>query len=155
MSNRDKLKEDINAAGRYLTTISIIFHQAVSHKAGLSGADHKYLDLLFHEGPMTAGRLAELAGLTSGAVTGIIDRLEKKGLVKRESDPDDRRKVLVVAQIDKAMKLMAPVFEPLQSDLDKFYDRFTDDQLKTIYEYIQCTNKFFHEKTKQLRDGGL
>ena len=152
MSNRKKIIDDINSAGRYLSTVSILFHQAVAEKAGLSGADHKYLDLLFHEGPMTAGRLAELSGLTTGAVTGIIDRLEKKGLVKREKDPNDRRKVLVAANFENAMKLLGPVFEPLQSDLESFYDRYTVEQLETIHDYITNTIEFFQQKTGQLRE---
>lgn len=152
MSNREKLIEEINSAGRYLSTVSILFHQAVAEKAGLTGADHKYLDLLFHEGPMTAGKLAELSGLTTGAVTGIIDRLEKKGLVNRESDPNDRRKVLLVANFENAMKLLGPVFEPLQSELDSFYDDYSDQQLKTIHDYITGTIRFFQDKTSQIRD---
>lgn len=152
MSNREKLIDDINSGGRYLSTVSILFHQAVAEKAGLSGADHKYLDLLFHEGPMTAGRLAELSGLTTGAVTGIIDRLEKKDLVIRKRDPGDRRKVLVAANFETAMKLLGLVFEPLKSDLESFYDRYTDKQLETIHDYITNTINFFQQKTIQLRE---
>jgi len=151
MANRKKIIDDINAGGRYLSTVSILFHQAVAEKAGLSGADHKYLDLLFHEGPMTAGKLAELSGLTTGAVTGIIDRLEKKGLVNRQDDPHDRRKVLVAANFENAMKLLGPVFEPMQSDLESFYDRYTDTQLKTINDYLTNTIDFFKKKTQQIR----
>lgn len=150
MSNRDKLIDDINSAGRYFSMVSILFHQAVAEKAGLSGADHKYLDLLIQKGPITAGKLADLTGLTSGAVTGIIDRLEKKGLVKRESDPHDRRKVLVVANFENAMKIFSPVFKALQSDLESFYDNFSDEQLKTIHEYLSSTIEFFKEKTHQI-----
>jgi len=151
MSNRKKIIAEIHTAGRYFSTVTTLFHHAVADKAGLSGADHKYLDLLFQEGPMTAGKFAELTGLTTGAVTGIIDRLEKKGLVKRESDPDDRRKVLLVGNFENAMKLLGPVFELLQTDLESFYDDYSDEQLKTIHDYLTGTIDYFREKTRQLR----
>src|SRR5690625_5307671 len=96
-----------------------MFHLAIAEKAVISGTDHTYLDIRFQEEAVTAGRLAELTGLTTGAVTGITVRLDKKGLVKRERDPDDRRKVLVVLQTEVAMKQLGPVFEPLGKDLDR------------------------------------
>src|SRR5690625_7182278 len=99
---REELIEELLSEGRRASTATIMFHQAIAEKAGISGTDHKYLDILFQEEAVTAGRLAELTGLTTGAVTGIIDRLEKKGLVKRERDPDDRRKVLVVLQTERS-----------------------------------------------------
>lgn len=148
---REELIEEINTAGRKMSTVTVIFHQTVAEKAGLSGGDHKYLDLLFQEGPMTAGRLAILTGLTTGAVTGIIDRLEKQGLVKRERDSDDRRKVLVVPLIEKAMKRLAPVFEPLRDDLETFYEKFSDNELEVILKYLVDTIEFFYSKIQQLK----
>lgn len=82
--SQEKLLDEINAAGRKMSTATILFHQTVAEKAGISGTDHKYLDVLIQEGEMTAGRLAKLSGLTTGAVTGIIDRLEKQALVTRK-----------------------------------------------------------------------
>src|SRR5690625_288136 len=102
--NREELIEEILSCGRTMSTSTVLFHQSIAEKAGMSGTDHKYLDILFQSGPITAGKLAELSGLTTGAVTGIIDRLEKQKLVRREQDPQDRRKVLVVLQEDEAMK---------------------------------------------------
>ena len=63
---------------------SIQMHEAIARKAGLSGTDHKYLGFLIEKGQMTAGELSNLTGLTTGAVTGLIDRFEKKKLVKRQ-----------------------------------------------------------------------
>ncbi len=155
MSNKKKHRQElinaINEEGRKMSTVTVIFHQAIAEKASLSGADHKYLDLLFQEGEMTAGRLAELTGLTTGAVTGIIDRLEKQNLVKRQRDPNDRRKVIVVVQVENAMKRLVPVFESLQADLAAFYDKYSDQDLEVIREYIMDSNEFFQQKTRQLR----
>src|ERR1041384_2445508 len=70
---------------------SLQMHEAIARKAGLSGTDHKYLGFLMEKGQMTAGELANLTGLTTGAVTGLIDRFEKKKLVKRRFAEDDRQ----------------------------------------------------------------
>jgi DNA-binding MarR family transcriptional regulator len=150
-NSRDKLIEEINAAGRNMSTVTIIFHQTVAAKAGLSGSDHKYLDLLFQEGSMTAGKLADLTGLTTGAVTGMIDRLEKQEMVKRERDPEDRRKVIIVPQMEKAMKRLAPVFEPLRDELEAFYDKFSNEELEVIREYLQSATDFFQLKVRELK----
>ncbi len=149
--SRHELIEEINAAGRKMSTVTVIFHQTIAEKAGLSGSDHKYLDLLFQEGAMTAGRLAELTGLTTGAVTGIIDRLEKQGMVKRESDPDDRRKVLVVPLMENAFKRLAPVFEPLREDLEAYFDPYSDEELEIIRKYLVDTVAFFSSKIQKLK----
>ena len=78
---------------------SIQMHEAIGRKAGLSGTDHKYLGFLIQKGQMTAGEFAKLTGLTTGAITGLIDRFEKKKLVKRQFADDDRRKVIIVPDV--------------------------------------------------------
>src|SRR5918994_2391650 len=80
---------------REMSTETIMFHQAVADELGLNITDHKCLDLIHRFGSMPAGRLAELTGLTTGAVTGIIDRLEKAGYARRANDPNDRRRTIV------------------------------------------------------------
>jgi len=143
---REKLIEEVNTASRQMSTTAIMFHQSVAEKAGISGTDHKYLDVLLQHGEMTAGELAKKCGLTTGAVTGIIDRLENEGLVKREDDPNDRRKVLVVPQVEKVMEKLSPIFNSLKEDLDHFYKDFSDEDLKIILRFMQKINGFFKNK---------
>src|SRR6516165_2248368 len=81
--------------GREMGTAAIIFHQAVADCLGLNPMDHKCLGLVHDAGEATAGDLAEWTGLTTGAVTGVIDRLEQAGFVRRADHPTDRRKVVV------------------------------------------------------------
>ena len=64
-----------------------MFHQAIADRLGLNVTDHKCIDLLLMKGPLTAGELAGMTGLTTGAITAVIDRLEKAGFVRREDDP--------------------------------------------------------------------
>jgi DNA-binding MarR family transcriptional regulator len=112
-------------------------HEAISRKAGLSGTDHKYLGLLIESGPMTAGELSQRTGLTGGAVTGLIDRLEKKKLAKREFDKEDRRKVFIVANEANTMKLLTPLFKDLQQKTTKLLASYTDMELEIITKYMQ------------------
>src|SRR5438067_7436953 len=98
---------------------SIQMHEAIARKAGLSGTDHKYLGFLLVKGQMTAGELSKLTGLTTGAVTGLIDRFEKNNLVKREFVKDDRRKVIIVPDIEKIKGLFAPLYKDFRSESEK------------------------------------
>ena len=82
--------------GREMSTMTVLFHTRIAEQMGLSGTDHKCLELAMRSRePLTAGQIAQLSGLSTGAVTGVIDRLEARGFVRRVRDPHDRRKVLV------------------------------------------------------------
>src|SRR3982074_552829 len=94
---------------------SIQMHEAIARKAGLSGTDHKYLGFLIEKGQMTAGELSNLTGLTTGAVTGLIDRFEKKNLVKRQFDKDDRRKVIILPNTENIMALFVPLYKEFRN----------------------------------------
>jgi DNA-binding MarR family transcriptional regulator len=93
------------------------------------------VDFLNMEGRMTAGRLAELTGLTTGAITGVIDRMEKVGLVRRERDPDDRRKVYV-AIVPEALAKVGRFYEPLQKAVTKDWEGYTDAELKLLLRFM-------------------
>ena len=90
---------------------SIRMHETVARKAGLSGTDHKYLGFLIEKGQMTAGELSNLTGLTTGAVTGLIDRFEKKKLVKRQFTEGDRRKVIIEPKTENILALFVPLYK--------------------------------------------
>src|SRR5258708_2759629 len=94
---RAAMLESLCLAGRQLSAATIMFHQAIADQLGLHPTDHKCADLLILKGPMTAGELAELTGLTTGAITGVVDRLAEAGFVRREDDPGDRRRVILRA----------------------------------------------------------
>jgi DNA-binding MarR family transcriptional regulator len=103
----------------------------------VSPADLGALCLLLLHGPAPAGRLAELTGLTTGAVTGVVDRLEKNGYVRREPDPADRRKVIVVADAARVDRELFPHFPSLKrAAAQQFYDDFTIGELELIAEFL-------------------
>src|SRR6187397_2137203 len=106
-----KMSSTADAVGRLITR-SIAAHEAVAASLGINPTDLRCLQLIAEESDLTPSRLAELSGLTSGAVTGVLDRLEREGFVRRDADPDDRRRVFV--RVDpKRMAAMAAAYRPL------------------------------------------
>jgi DNA-binding MarR family transcriptional regulator len=115
---------------------SIQMHEAIGRKAGLSGTDHKYLGFLMEKGKMTAGELSTLTGLTTGAVTGLIDRLEKKKLVKRQFAEEDRRKVFIVPNTEKIMALFVPLYKEFRSGSENLIASFSVKESKVLETYF-------------------
>ncbi|RYJ43171.1 MarR family winged helix-turn-helix transcriptional regulator [Flavobacterium beibuense] len=129
---------------------SIQMHENIGRKIGLSGTDHKYLGFLIQKGEMTAGELSVLTGLTTGAVTGLIDRFENKKLVKRKADKHDRRKIIIVPNHDKIINLITPFYQDFQDNTDKLFTTFSDSELKTLEKYFENAMKIMNEKIDQL-----
>jgi DNA-binding MarR family transcriptional regulator len=144
-----KVPEDVLARfgqlGRELSTITVLFHSRVAEQMGLSGTDHKCLELVIQaEQPLTAGRIAQLSGLSTGAVTGVIDRLERHGFVRRVRDPHDRRKVLVaVADFDEAR--YAHLFDDVVALTERVLARFTPDEWDVIERYNRAVVEEYGE----------
>jgi DNA-binding MarR family transcriptional regulator len=97
---------------RRLIAQSIAMHEVVAASLGINVTDLRCLELLQEQPAITPSRLAELAGLTSGAVTGVLDRLEAAGFVRRESDPEDRRRIIVRPATERMADVNA-AYEPL------------------------------------------
>src|SRR5262249_48536473 len=114
----DKINEIRKLSQLYAYT-SIQMHEAVARKAGLPGTDHKYLGFFLQKGQMTAGELANLTGLTTGAITGLVDRFEKKKLVKRQFAKDDRRKIIIVPNTEKIMALFEPLYREFRKESER------------------------------------
>jgi DNA-binding MarR family transcriptional regulator len=103
----DALRGEVTA--RLLRFIAgVVLHSnEVSRRVGLGPSDAQFIGLLTTDGPLTPGQLATMTGLTTGTVTGVIDRLERSGFVRRERDAADRRKVLVVPVPEEVARLAA------------------------------------------------
>ena len=134
--SKEEMIEVLEKKMQQLSTITILFHQKVAQQLELNPTDHKCLDLILKNDQLTAGTLAKLTGLTTGAITGVIDRLEKKQLVKREKDPNDRRKIVVVANKEKAFKEVRPFFSSLGSSMTELYQEYSENELQIILDFI-------------------
>lgn len=122
---------------RHFVVEMLVANYEATEDVGLNATDLASLCLLLLHGPAPAGRLAELTGLTTGAVTGLVDRLENGGFVHREVDPDDRRKVIVVPNPARVESDLFPHFPSLQlAATAEFYDDFTIAELEVITEFF-------------------
>lgn len=147
----DVLKS-IRKLSQHYTYASIQMHEAVGRKAGLSGTDHKYLGFLIEKGQMTAGELSNLTGLTTGAVTGLIDRFEKKKLVKRQFAEDDRRKVIIKPNTEKIMALLVPLYKEFRHKSEMLLASFSNKDIKIIESYFSKAIEIMDETTNKLNN---
>ena len=129
---------------------SLQMHETIGRGIGLSGTDHKYLGFLVQKGPMTAGELSTLTGLTTGAVTGLIDRFEKRKLVKRQPDKTDRRKILVVPDTNRIIALLKPFYSDFQNNTDKLFSSFSSAELEVLESYFNKALKVMNGKIESL-----
>jgi len=134
--------------GRELGTVSVFFHQAIAGKLGLNVTDTRCFELMsrYSQPPFTAGDLARATGLTTGAVTGILDRLEKAGLVERFRDPSDRRKVFVRPR-PEALERVGRFYQGLAAASLKLASSYTTKELELINDYLEGTLQILREQT--------
>src|SRR6478672_5933687 len=128
-----------------------LFDSVVIERAGLNRTDWRCLDILGTRGPMTAGQLARAVRLTTGAVTGVLDRLEAAGLVRRVRDTKDRRKVIVEVTDDVARQ-GAPVYGPLIADAAEAHAVFNTDELELITRFIGIERGLLSKHTKRVAE---
>jgi DNA-binding MarR family transcriptional regulator len=150
---REEIIQAINEKFREISTETIMFHQAVANILGLHITDHKCLDFIYRFGAMPAGRLAELTGLTTGAVTGIIDRLEQAGYVIRTNDPKDRRRTIVEPTRNKKLeKKIEVLFIPLRDRMHKLLSSYSDSELAFLLDATTEMLEQTREESKKLRN---
>ena len=146
------LKPVVDLLGKRLSTATIMFHTAVADQLGLSVTDAKCRNLLLQLGPMTAGDVAQRLGLTTGAVTGVIDRLARARLVRRAADPKDRRRVVVEPianrSRDRALDLL---FAPMGKRVVALAAAYDQEAQATIVEFLTRACEILEEETTRLR----
>lgn len=149
---REEIIHAIIQKRREMSTETIMFHQAVADVLGLHVTDHKCWDIIRQYGAMPAGRLAELTGLTTGAVTGIIDRLEKAGYVKRANDPKDRRRTIVEPTRDKKReRKLESIFVPFHEKMHRLLSSYSDAELSFLLDVLTKTVDQTHGELMRLR----
>lgn len=117
------------------STTAVFFHTAVAEQFGLGATEEKTLLLLQGRGPMTAGEIAQATGLTTASVTSLVDRLERKGFVRRLRDKADRRRVIVEVEPTRLAEF-TQLFSRLQGTFDDLFDPYDDTQLTTITDFL-------------------
>ena len=149
-SERDVVIERFAALGRQLSQATVFFHEQIAEHVGLSATDHKCLDLAVQaERPLTAGQIAELSGLSTGAVTGVIDRLERAGFVRRVRDPHDRRKVLVEVS-RSSLTRYGDAYDGLTAALEHALAGYSADELRAIESFVQTMVRTLRGEAEKL-----
>jgi len=147
---RAALVQELENAMRKSSAQGAMFAKSVAERVGISSSDMDCMDFLNFEGRMTAGRLAELTGLTTGAITGVVDRLEKAGFVRRERDEDDRRKVFI-APVPERLAAIGQLYALLQRALHKQAEAYSDEELKVLLRYATDSASSILDAANQLK----
>jgi DNA-binding MarR family transcriptional regulator len=147
---RAALLQELEEAMRRSSAQGVLFGQTVANVAGISGSDLECLDFLNLEGRVTAGRLAEVTGLTTGAITGVVDRLEKAGFVRRERDETDRRKVFI-ATVPENVAQIGRYYVPMQAAMHKVWSSYSEAELHLLLRFATDGYKAVLEATEALK----
>jgi DNA-binding MarR family transcriptional regulator len=131
---------------RRMLALGLVFHEALAVRLGINATDLKCLELAAGEESVTPSRLAELAGLTSGAITGVLDRLERAGIISREADPNDRRRVVVQVAPDRLDEITAG-YRPL---VDAARGNPATDR-RAARQYLDTVSTALEHETARLR----
>ena len=137
---------------RELSTASVMFSQTVASRLGLNPADLETLGIIVDESPVTAGYLADRTGLTTGAITGVVDRLERGGWVYRERDPQDRRRVYVMPNSLQADRLVRPLFATMGQTMAELCAAYRDEELALILDFVRRGNAITLAEIARLRE---
>ncbi|RKF42982.1 MarR family transcriptional regulator [Agrobacterium deltaense] len=134
--SRDILDRRLTDVLRQASAQSLLISQSIAAKARMNTTDLECLDILQMQGQASAGELARSTGLTTGAVTALLDRLEKAGFIRRLPDPTDRRRVLAAPHPEK-MRELFQIYAPLQEKMEALYGEYDEEQLQLIIGFIE------------------
>ncbi|MFJ5625000.1 MarR family winged helix-turn-helix transcriptional regulator [Peribacillus loiseleuriae] len=135
---------------------TVLFQQNMAQKMGVVHTDLKTAEILNETGPITAGELSRITGLSSGSVTALIDRLEKTGYVMREKDEEDRRRVMITP-IQKRQKQIKDHFVSLAEATKEACSTYNKEELAVILSFVEKVTKIMDDENEKLmveRDNG-
>jgi len=137
--------------GREFGESIVSFHEAVARNLGMTAAEWKCLDLLNRQGPLTAKRLADRSGLTTGAITGIVDRLEKLGYVRRGDNPGDRRSVIIIPiKRPDLTQRVTPIYHSLSQAMDELFRGYNEKESSAVRDFLTKSVLIIRDQTAKL-----
>ena len=148
-SRKADLIQEIVVAIQDEQTQQTFLSNAIADRLGLSPSELEVMGTLVSRGPLSAGELAKRTGLTSGAVTRLIDRLVERGSVRRRDDPNDRRRVLVEIT-PGALKVCEPFYGPIEAEGTALLEGRTEKELEVILEYLRVSYEFSKRHTERV-----
>jgi DNA-binding MarR family transcriptional regulator len=141
-TNRRELLGKLWDLGRKMSTQTVFLHQAIAQSVGLNATDTKCIDLILRgpDSSVTAGWLSDMTGLTTGAITHILDRLEKRQFIERVRDTRDRRKVFVRVR-PESLEPLIPKYEAIGKAYMTLVEQYGDKELRLICDYLEKTSE--------------
>src|SRR5437763_6674905 len=140
--------DEFNRLHRELATAMSAFHEAGARRLGMTAAERKCAGLIAEWVEITPKQLAEATGLTTGAITGIVDRLERAGYARREPNPKDRRSVIIRSRnTERLAKETKPIFAALTEAMTKLADQYSPEQRALILKHLEDTIAILREQT--------
>jgi DNA-binding transcriptional ArsR family regulator len=148
---RKRLAAAFGEEFRKTNSLMQLMGQAAADRIGINATDLNCLNILSFSGELTAGELARETGLTTASITGVTDRLEEAGYVRRERDPRDRRRVVIRLVLEPSLRDVAPVFLPLILGWQGVVTQYTDDELRLIVEFYGQMEQVIRDHLARLR----
>ena len=151
MGIKNRNEEVGKAIGGRFSTAVVLFHSAVAGRMGVNVTDWKCAEILARSGPINPGKLSDMTGMTTAATTQVINRLEKAGMLKRERDSQDRRKVTVcLVENPKTKRLVQSIFIDLGQEMGKMMAKYNMSELDVIAGFIQNTAEILEAQAQKL-----
>ncbi len=157
---REELLREIEEVNRESNVQGMFLLQAFAERSGMNLTDLQCITILSSAGPITAGRLAEMMGLTTGAITGVVNRLERAGYARREKDPDDARRVLIQPVMAELERMGAGIFSSQGKMIETLFADYDERTLNIFLQIMRKSNAMTREETARIRaasrgeDGG-
>jgi DNA-binding MarR family transcriptional regulator len=151
MTKKTELLEELVLSLRAAQAATDAMDEAATKALGINRTDGRAVDIVDREGPLTAGRLAELCGITTAAVTALLDRLEKAGYARRVADPGDRRRVLVELTPLTEQRI-AELYGPLGELGRERVERYTIEELELLIEFNRLSQQINERRAAEVRE---
>ena len=148
------LKQRVILGARDYGINMVLFRNLVGGRLGVNVTDMECLGLLFNKGLTTPSQLAKYTGLSSGATTALLDRLEISGLIQRKPNPDDRRGILIVLAKSGTDKV-APWFDSVRKAQDDLVSSYSEKDLQVITDFLERSTAMWEEARKKLQTGSI
>lgn len=149
-STKKALEQEVIMGARELGINMVLFRHAVGERLGVSVTDMECLALVFFKGISSPSELARYTGLSSGATTAMLDRLEKAGLIKRRPNPHDRRGVHITI-VKKTADAVAPLFAAIRKAQDALVASYSQQELELLADYLKKSSHMWEKEREKLQ----
>jgi len=151
---RRELLKRFSDLGRRMSTQTVFLHQAIAQSFGLNATDTKCVDLILSHpvGSVTAGQLSAMTGLTTGAITHILDRLEERQIIERVRDTRDRRRIFIRVN-PQSLEPLIPQYEAIGKAFTDLVDQYSDEELQLICDYMEKASAVANQQLVNIAGG--